>query len=122
MSYDPRKIEVVVQEKKEKNFGTYIPLLACFFISILFLPIIISTPLRNLVEQIELDERFSFTFQGNSQVLDHILVGPPLACSSEAEFIHVGPTIFATNPSVSGLRDGSVTPSDHDPIVAAIEL
>lgn len=74
------------------------------------------------MEQIELDERFSFTFQGNSQVLDHILVGPPLACSSEAEFIHVGPTIFATNPSVSGLRDGSVTPSDHDPIVAAIEL
>lgn len=76
--------------------------------------LLVGAGLRNLVESIDLDDRFSITFGGNAQVLDHILVGPAFTCDAEAQFIHTGETIF-----FFGFTD---TPSDHDPIVAAIDL
>jgi predicted extracellular nuclease len=46
--------------------------------------------LSNLVtEALEEDDSYSFIFQGNSQVLDHIFVTDGLAEGAEADIVHV---------------------------------
>jgi len=68
--------------------------------------------LVNLVERLEPAERYSFVYQGNSEVLDHILVSPALADAfAGVEAVH----------RHADLPD-SEKPSDHDPLLARFHL
>jgi 2',3'-cyclic-nucleotide 2'-phosphodiesterase (5'-nucleotidase family)/endonuclease/exonuclease/phosphatase family metal-dependent hydrolase len=68
--------------------------------------------LNNLVNTIDPDERYSFIFQGNSQVLDHILVSDSLSDGAEFDFVHVNVEFAETDSRAS----------DHEPILASFDL
>ena len=66
--------------------------------------------LINLIDKVPPSERYTYIFQGYSQVLDHILATPHLAKNMAA-------TIFHVNADLSeGLRG-----SDHDPVLAWVQ-
>lgn len=73
-------------------------------------------PLTNLVEQERPWERFTYIFDGNSQVLDHILVSPALLGRLRGiDMIHLNasfPASLADDPEVAHRS------SDHDPVEA----
>jgi len=66
----------------------------------------------NLIDTLPLNNRYSYTYDGNSQTLDHILVSNNLALSSEADIVHIN----ADFPLSRGRA------SDHDPLIAQIDL
>jgi len=66
-------------------------------------------PLENLVLRVPPDKRYTFNFEGASQVLDHVVVTPALARDAAIEILHVN----------SDCSDGKRT-SDHDPILARL--
>ena len=68
--------------------------------------------LNNLINTIEDDERYSFIFQGNSQVIDHILVSDGLVEGAEIDIVHVNTEFAATESRAS----------DHDPVVASLNI
>lgn len=68
--------------------------------------------LTNMVEKVPVADRYSYVYQGNSQVLDHILVSNRLAASTEIDMIHVN----ADFTEMSGRA------SDHDPVLVQIDL
>jgi 5'-nucleotidase len=78
------------------------------------------TPLINLLRAEDPDERFTFVFDGNSQVLDHILVSPSLWRQfADADILHFNTSYPAT------LREDPSTPlqsADHDPIEARFRI
>jgi predicted extracellular nuclease len=63
--------------------------------------------LHNLIDRVAEHERYTYNFEGNSQVLDHIFVSRALAASAEVDVVHLN----ADFPSAAGA-------SDHDPVVA----
>lgn len=66
--------------------------------------------LYNLVDELRGDNAYTFIFDGNSQVLDHMFVTWPLLRKADFDIVHVNadfPTSIA---------------SDHEPIVASFEL
>jgi hypothetical protein len=66
--------------------------------------------LTPLVETLPPDERYTYVFQGNSQVLDHIMAsGALLAAGAEYDVVHVNAEFAAQT-------------SDHDPEVARFFL
>ena len=65
--------------------------------------------LTDLYDQLPLEERYSYVFEGNSQTLDHILVSNSLKDRSTLDVVHVNAE-FADQAS------------DHDPSVALITL
>jgi hypothetical protein len=67
--------------------------------------------LVNLVDALTEAERYTYVFDGNSQVLDHILVSPALATKAApaVDIVHI-------NAEFTGAA------SDHDPLVASLEL
>ena len=67
------------------------------------------TILIDLVGQLPADERYTFVFEGNSQVLDHILVSGSLMPAIEYDIVH-------TNAEFTDQA------SDHDPEVARLHL
>lgn len=72
-------------------------------------------PLTNVVESIPAAERYTYVFEGNSQVLDHMLVDDGMAeLLTDQAVAHFN----AGFPASYG-RDASVTlrSSDHDPLV-----
>jgi len=69
----------------------------------------LGSSLNNLIETLPEDERYSFIFQGNSQVLDHIFVSDNLTETTEFDIVHTNAEF--TNPA-----------SDHEPLVASINL
>ena len=78
------------------------------------------TPLTNLVNQVPEGQRFTYIYEGNAQVLDHLLVSPAL-------LEHVaGVDILHFNASFpESLSANSTTPirsSDHDPVVATFDF
>ncbi len=68
--------------------------------------------LVNLIDTLPTEDQYTFIFNGNSQVLDHILVSDNLAADAEVDIVH-------TNLDYGFPSDN---PSDHDPIVARIDL
>lgn len=68
-----------------------------------------SAGMSDLVETLPAAERYTYVFEGNSQVLDHILVSPSLAARAEYDVVHVN----------SEFADQS---SDHEPEVARLNL
>jgi predicted extracellular nuclease len=67
--------------------------------------------LKDLVVRVTREQRYSFVYQGNSQVLDHVLVNETLADGAEIDIVHVN----------ADLPDSSRA-SDHDPIVVRLEF
>ncbi len=77
-------------------------------------------PLTNLVFEEKDAERFSFVFDGNSQVLDHMLVSPELLDAVKAvDFLHFNASFEAA------LASDASTPiraTDHDPLEGRFEF
>jgi uncharacterized protein len=75
-----------------------------------------SDPLHNLVDDVPASERYSFIFEGNSQVLDHMLVNGALGSRVRGQgFAHFN----IDYPDSFGLNPATVTHvSDHDPLFA----
>jgi uncharacterized repeat protein (TIGR01451 family) len=64
-------------------------------------------------------ERYSYIFQGVSQLLDHILVTPALSARQvRVDVLHVNADYPPSDPASTGLRHSS----DHDPVVATFRL
>ena len=66
-------------------------------------------PFENLILRVPSESRYTFNFEGGSQVLDHIVVSPALADGAEVEVVHVN----------SDCADAKRT-SDHDPVVTRL--
>ncbi|WP_046175614.1 DUF6359 domain-containing protein [Domibacillus indicus] len=63
--------------------------------------------LINMIEKVPAEERYTYSYQGNAQVLDHILVTNNMAPSTEVDIVH-------TN---SQFMEEHGRASDHDPVV-----
>lgn len=68
--------------------------------------------LTNMVDKAPVEDRFSYYFQGNNQVLDHILVSNNLADKTEVDLIHIN----------ANFTEAQGRASDHDPVLVQIEL
>lgn len=66
----------------------------------------------NLTNTLPEDERYSYSFQGNAQSLDHILVSNNLALDAAFDAVHVNSEFAVTDASAS----------DHDPVLARVSL
>jgi len=72
--------------------------------------------LTSLINTASVNDRYSFNFDGNSQVLDHILVSPALLARAQADFVHL-------NIDFPALTDtANERSSDHDPLVARLAM
>ncbi|RWZ51419.1 hypothetical protein EQV77_16590 [Halobacillus fulvus] len=68
--------------------------------------------LTNLMNKLPEEERYTYIYQGNSQVLDHILVSDHLAKRSKVESININ----------ADFSEADGRASDHDPVLAQIHL
>lgn len=68
--------------------------------------------MSNMIYDLPESERYSYNYQGNSQALDHIFVSNNLKNNTELDPIHVN----------SDFTDMSGRASDHDPLLAQIDL
>ena len=70
--------------------------------------------LTNLIveQSVPADEAYTFIFQGNSQVLDHVFVTDSLLDRAEFDIVHVN------NDFPASFNDPNVLVSDHEPLVA----
>jgi uncharacterized protein len=73
-------------------------------------------PLTNVIDRLPEDARYTFIFEGNSQVLDHILINSAL----EARLEHQDIAHFNTDFPDSFGEDSTIAlrSSDHDPLVS----
>jgi predicted extracellular nuclease len=67
--------------------------------------------LADLVLRVPREQRYSYVYQGNSQVLDHVLVSEALADNAEIDIVHVNADFPAAERA-----------SDHDPIIVRIKF
>ncbi|WP_341323186.1 chitobiase/beta-hexosaminidase C-terminal domain-containing protein [Solibacillus sp. FSL H8-0523] len=68
--------------------------------------------LTNMVDRAQEEDRFTYYFQGNNQVLDHILVSNNLADVTEIDLIHMN----------ANFTEAQGRASDHDPVLVQIDL
>ncbi|RIN24691.1 endonuclease [Staphylococcus succinus] len=68
--------------------------------------------MTNMINSVPLKSRYSYNYQGNAQTLDHVLVSNNLAEFTKLDAVHVN----------SDFTDMSGRASDHDPLVATIDL
>ncbi|WP_422123268.1 DUF6359 domain-containing protein [Planococcus sp. X10-3] len=68
--------------------------------------------LTNKVEDVPLEDRYSYYYQGNSQVLDHLLVTNNLAERTELDMVHINAMFMEYHGRAS----------DHDPLLAQISF
>ena len=66
--------------------------------------------LTDLLGLLKDDDRYSFIFDGNSQLLDHIFASSSLLAGAEFEIVHLNNDF--------PLLLGQVAASDHEPLVA----
>ena len=77
-------------------------------------------PLTNLIALEKDAERFSFVFDGNSQVLDHMLVSPALLEQVQgADFLHFN---AGFNAAPGEDETSTIRASDHDPLEGRFRL
>jgi len=67
--------------------------------------------LEDLVVRLPLDDRYTFIYLGNSQVLDHVLVSPSLAGAAEVDIVHLNAEFPADYRA-----------SDHDPVIVGLSF
>ncbi|NCR12748.1 MAG: hypothetical protein GPJ24_07650 [Microcystis aeruginosa SX13-11] len=65
--------------------------------------------LTNLSQTLDVRDRATFNFQGNSQALDHVLVTNNLADDAQYDIVHVN-------------VDFVDQPADHEPVVASVDI
>ncbi|WP_010531980.1 5'-nucleotidase C-terminal domain-containing protein [Lentibacillus jeotgali] len=68
--------------------------------------------LTNQMMSVPEEERYTYLYQGNSQVLDHVLVSDNLANVTETDVLHVN----------ADFTDMHGRASDHDPVLTQIDL
>ncbi|MEK3978686.1 endonuclease [Psychrobacillus sp. FSL K6-2836] len=68
--------------------------------------------LTNMVDLVPAEDRFSYFFQGNNQVLDHILVSNNLVNNTVVDMIHIN----------ANFTEAQGRASDHDPVLVQIDL
>ncbi|GGB59871.1 DUF6359 domain-containing protein [Fictibacillus barbaricus] len=68
--------------------------------------------LTNMIEEVPLDERFTYSYQGNAQVLDHILVTNNMAKKTKVDIVHIN----------SQFMEEHGRASDHDPVLIQVKL
>jgi len=69
--------------------------------------------LTNLIDSLTDDNIYSFNFEGNSQVLDHLLVTDSLLPGAEFDIVHA---------NVDFPRVDDTVGSDHDPLVVRLDF
>jgi len=75
---------------------------------------LVTPPLVNMTLALPADQRWSYTYSGNAQSLDHMVVTPELAATGHIVFAHMN----ADQPAV--VYNDATSParvSDHDPIM-----
>lgn len=97
---DPLANVMVLGDMNEQEFRAPLHLLA-------------GAHLTNLIERVPLQHRYTYIYQGNSQVLDHVLV-------SENLRRHHQPEIDIVHLNADFAHDRRA--SDHDPVVVRVEL
>lgn len=98
LALDPQARIIVLGDLNDFDFREPVEVLA-------------AAPMVNLMKRLPDSERLTYVFQGNSQILDHIIVSPALADSAELEVIHVNSEFPAPERA-----------SDHDPVIARFKL
>lgn len=68
--------------------------------------------MTNMINHVEENDRYTYLFQGNSQVLDHILVSNNLVKNTEIDILHIN----------ADFTDMAGRASDHDPVMVQIDL
>ncbi|GKW45359.1 S-layer homology domain-containing protein [Planococcus sp. NCCP-2050] len=68
--------------------------------------------LANKVEDVPVEDRYSYYYQGNSQVLDHVLVTKNLKDRTEIDMIHINSMFMEEHGRAS----------DHDPVLVQMDL
>lgn len=66
----------------------------------------------DMINKLPINERFTYVHNGNSQVLDHILVSKNLADKTKVDIVNIN----------SQFTDGYGRLSDHDPVLVQIDL
>ena len=66
--------------------------------------------MTNMINHVDEADRYSYVYQGNSQVLDHILVSNNLADQTEIDILHIN----------ADFTDMAGRASDHDPVMVQI--
>ena len=76
------------------------------------------TVLDNLMLTLPVNQRYSYDFEGNSEVLDQILISKNLTATASAQYevVHINAEFF------NGTLTGSVRVSDHDPSVTRLTI
>jgi len=67
--------------------------------------------LEDLVVRLPLDDRYTYVYLGNSQVLDHILVSSMLAGGAEVDIVHLNAEFPVADRA-----------SDHDPVITRLSF
>ncbi|MGL5353035.1 MAG: lamin tail domain-containing protein, partial [Clostridium sp.] len=70
------------------------------------------TILSNLIEKVDKKERYTYNFEGNSQVLDHIIASNNLYKDAEVDIVHIN----------ADFTSSKIKTSDHDPVIAKFKL
>jgi predicted extracellular nuclease len=74
-----------------------------------------AVPLTNLIDLVKEAERFTYLYDGNGQVLDHILVSPALLDFLQAvDVLHINTT--TPTPLLEDDASSPLSSSDHDPV------
>ncbi|WP_338751884.1 endonuclease [Bacillus sp. FJAT-52991] len=68
--------------------------------------------MTNMINKVEESDRYTYVYQGNSQVLDHILVSNNLVDQTEVDILHVN----------ADFTDMAGRASDHDPLLVQVGL
>ncbi|WP_449442617.1 endonuclease/exonuclease/phosphatase family protein [Ureibacillus acetophenoni] len=68
--------------------------------------------MTNMINKVEAPDRYTYLFQGNSQVLDHILVSNNLVGNTEIDILHIN----------ADFTDMAGRASDHDPVMVQIDF
>jgi 2',3'-cyclic-nucleotide 2'-phosphodiesterase / 3'-nucleotidase / 5'-nucleotidase len=68
--------------------------------------------LTNMVDKVPAEDRFSYFFQGNNQVLDHILVTNNLVANTAVDMLHIN----------ANFTEAQGQASDHDPVLVQIDF
>jgi endonuclease/exonuclease/phosphatase family metal-dependent hydrolase len=96
LAEDPDAAVVVLGDLNEHEFRPPVELLA-------------DDVMVDLVLLLEPDDRYTYVYMGNSQVLDHVLVTPAIAVGAEIDAVHGD----AESPE-------SLRPTDHDPLLVRL--
>ncbi|CAM3131294.1 endonuclease [Filibacter tadaridae] len=68
--------------------------------------------MTDMINKVEIPDRYTYVFQGNSQVLDHVIVSNNLVNQTEIDILHIN----------ADFTDMAGRASDHDPVLVQVDL